>query len=174
MSDIFYRLYGNNVSFVLFIRFIIMEMISLIILMMAVKNIAVKLNVPHINYAYLIFSAVLSMGTYNIVKNNWVSNILLMLFSLFVLCLTDCIVYSMTKKKAVYMLLNIAIILIVFLLDRNIQPAVFGYTALIFIPQIVLVLLIKGMYKLRNIWQKLILIIYFVALYLVNFQILCI
>lgn len=173
ISGIFYKIYGSNMSFIYFVRFIILELISLFICMMSVKNIALKLNVPYVNYGYLILTAVLSTGTYCMVENNWTSNIVLLLSALFVLCLTDCLVYSMTKKKMAYMLLNIVIIAFICIIDNNIQIRIFAYTTVIFIPQLILTLLLKVMYRLRNIWQKIIIILYFAAVYIVNWKLLC-
>lgn len=173
MSAVFNKIYGSNMSFIYFVKFVILELISLIICMMSVKNIAIKLNVPHVNYGYLILTAALSTGTYCIVENNWTSNIVLLLSAIFVLCLTDCLVYSMTKKKMAYMLLNIVIIGVICIIDNNIQGKIFAYAAIIIIPQLILALLLKVMYRLRNIWQKIVIILYFVAVYIVNWKLFC-
>lgn len=173
MSDILYEIYEGNMSFIYFVRFIMLEMISLFICMMAVKNAAIKLNVPNVNYAYLILTTILSAGTYCIVESNWTSNIVLLLLALFVLCLTDCSVYSITKKKVAYMFLNMIVLAVLCMVDHNIQIKMFAYIAAIFIPQLILVLLIKAMYKLRNIWQKLVIILYFVVVCVINWKLLC-
>lgn len=170
LSDVFYKIYGSNISFIYFVRFIILELVSLLVCMMSVKNIAIKLNVPHVSYGYLIFTAALSTGTYCILKNNWTSNIILLLCALFVLCLTDCLVYSITKKKMAYMLLNIIIIAVICIIDSNIQVKIFAYAAAIFVSQLILTLLLKVMYRLRNIWQKIVIILYFVSVYFVNWK----
>lgn len=170
LSDAFYKIYGSNISFIYFVRFMILELVSLLICMMSVKNVAIKLNVPHVSYGYLIFTAALSTGTYCILKNNWTSNIILLLCALFILCLTDCLVYSITKKKMAYMLLNIIIIAVICIIDSNIQVKIFAYAAAIFVSQLILTLLLKVMYRLRNIWQKIVIILYFVAVYFVNWK----
>ncbi len=164
------KVYGSETALIYIAEFVCLILPGYIMAFCAVEKLAERFRFSYTSFFYLILFAMINRTTYMVLYGSVADKVLFLVGNLLVLCVSDCILYDFTKKKMLYIITVIAVIVAVCVSSQGcgVYPAL--SIGIILLEGVILSVLLKYLKYLRPIWKKLILLFMFIGCYLVNWQ----
>ena len=119
IGDFAEKLYNNNNTMILLMKYVIVQIPAFIILIMAISSIAQWCGIGILPIYYIALFVVANRGTYRMIRGSWEEAMIIMLFAVVLLGIADCLNNAFTKKKILFLvILAIGVVGLVMTLDN--------------------------------------------------------